>query len=134
MINRPQIIKGLLHTGLGHNSRASHHVDPTGAVPTVKTIVALLSPALSPGVLDDPVRHLLVEQRVLVLPEANNQHSVVDAWKESLLERMWECFTIRAAEELPWVGNTAFVELHGVRIQANRDWAVFEEPLKDGGL
>ena len=77
-------MKGL-QTGLGHNSRASHHVDPTGAVPTIQTIVAKLSPALSPGVLDDPVRHLLVEQRVLVLPKANNQHSVVNAWREILL-------------------------------------------------
>ena len=74
-------MKGL-QTGLGHNSRAGHHVDPTGAVSPVQTIVAKLSPALSPGVLDDPVRHLLVEQRVLVLPKANNQHSMVNAWRE----------------------------------------------------
>ena len=80
-------MKGL-QTGLGHNSRASHHVDPAGAVPAVQPVVSLLSPALSPGVLNDPVRHLLVEQRVLVLPEANNQHSMVNAWRESLLERM----------------------------------------------
>jgi len=70
------------HIELGDNSRASHHVDPTGAVPSEETVVALLSPALSPGVLDDPVWHLLVEQRVLMLPEANNQDSVVDTWRE----------------------------------------------------
>ena len=70
------------HNKLGDNSRTGHHVDPTGAVPSEQTVVALLSPALSPGVLDDPEWHLLVEQRVLVLPEANNQHSVVNAWKE----------------------------------------------------
>ena len=123
-----------LHKELGNNSRASHHVDPTGAVPSVQTVVALLSPALSPGVLDYPVWHLLVEQRVLVLPEANNQHSMVNAWRERLLEGRWEYITIRAAEELPRVRHTAFVELHCVRIQADRNWAVFEEPLKDGRL
>ena len=131
--SRPQIKKGL-QTGLGYDSRASHHVDPAGAVPAVQPVVSLLSPALSPGVLNDPVRHLLVEQRVLVLPEANNQHSMVNAWRESLLERMWKCFTISAAEELPRVGDTAFVELHCVCVQADRNRTIFEEPLKDGRL
>ena len=42
----------------------------------------------------------------------------------------WQFITIRAAEELPWVGYTAFVELHSVSVQADRDWAVLEEPLK----
>ena len=43
----------------------------------------------------------------------------------------WECITVRAAEELPRVRNTAFVELHRVCIQTDRNWAIFEEPLKD---
>ena len=42
----------------------------------------------------------------------------------------WQFITIRAAEELPGVGYAAFVELHGVCVQADRDWAVLEEPLK----
>ena len=75
------------HKKLGDNSRASHHVDPTGAVSSVQTIVALLSPSLSPGVLDDPVWHLLVEKRVLMFPEANNQHSVVNAWRGKVYQK-----------------------------------------------
>jgi len=55
-----------------------------------------------------------------MLPEANNQHSVVNA--------------ISAAEELPRVRNTAFVELHCVCIQANGNWTVFEEPLSHLGF
>ena len=70
-----------------------------------------------------------------MLPEANNQHSVVNAWKEGGFSgREMGIFTISAAEELPRVRNTAFVELHCIGIQADRNWAVFEEPLKDGRL
>ena len=53
---------------------------------------------------------------------------------EGLLEGRWDYITISAAEELPRVGDTAFVELHCVCVQADRNWAVFEEPLKDGRL
>ena len=71
-----------------------------------------------------------MEQRVLVLPKANDQHSMVNAWKKVTKEHFGQFITIRAAEELPRVGYTAFVELHGVCVQADRDWAVLEEPLK----
>ena len=54
--------------------------------------------------------------------------------REGLLEERWDYATISAAEELPRVRNTAFVELHCIGIQADRNWAVFEEPLKDGKL
>ena len=50
--------------------------------------------------------------------------------KKVTREHFWQFITIRAAEELPRVGYTAFVELHGVCVQADRDWAVLEEPLK----
>ena len=50
--------------------------------------------------------------------------------KKVTREHFGQFITIRAAEELPWVGYTAFVELHGVCVQADRDWAVLEEPLK----
>ena len=50
--------------------------------------------------------------------------------KKVTREHFGQFITIRTAEELPGVGNTAFVELHGVCVQADRDWAVLEEPLK----
>ena len=44
------------------------------------------------------------------------------------------CVTVGAAEELPGVTDTTLVELHSVCIQANRNWAIFEQPLKDERL
>ena len=43
-------------------------------------MIHLLSPASAPRVLDDPVGHLLVEERVLMLTKSNNQDAVIDAW------------------------------------------------------
>ena len=113
-----------------HSGGAGESVDATCSVSSEQSVVSLLPPARAPGVLDDPVGHLLVEQRVLVLPKANDQHSMVNAWKKVTREHFGQFITIRAAEELPRVGYTAFVELHSVCVQADRDWAILEEPLK----
>ena len=63
---------------LDYDGGAGHHVDPAGALAPEEPVVALLPPPRAPRVLDDPEGHLLVEQRVLVLTKADNQHSMVN--------------------------------------------------------
>ena len=50
-----------------HSGGAGESVDATGAVTSVQSVVALLSPAGTPAVLDQPVRHLLLKQREIIL-------------------------------------------------------------------
>ena len=99
---------------------AGERVDATGPVTPVQSVVALLAPALAPAVLDDPVRHLLLEQREVVLPEPHDEDAVVDP--------------VRAAEELEGVTDSSLVELHSIGIETDRDGAVLQEPLSHLGL
>ena len=74
-----------------------HLVDAAAAVAPVDPVVALLAPAGAPAVLDDPVGHVLLEERVVVDAEAHDQHAVVQA--------------LRVAQELPGVSHSAPVKL-----------------------
>ena len=80
-----------------HDGRGGHLVDAAAAVAPVDPVVALLAPRGAPAVLDDPVRHVLLEERVVVRAEADEEHPVVQA--------------VRVAQELPGVGHSAEVEL-----------------------
>lgn len=81
-----------------YDGRSCHLVDAATAVAPVDPVVALLAPPGAPAVLDDPVRHVLLEQRVVVDAEADDEHAVVQV--------------VRVAEELPRVSDTAPVKLH----------------------
>lgn len=83
--------------------RADHCGQTTRVVAAEHAIVALFAPGRTPRVLDDPVRHGFVEQRILGHAVAHNQYTVVD-----LLLR---------AQRLPRMRHAAAVELHAVCVK-----------------
>ena len=109
---------------LHHNCGAVEGVNTVNAAAAVgaveEAVIALLAPAWAPGVLDEPVGKLLVEQRVVVLPVAHDQHAVVHA--------------ARVAHELEGVAAAAAVELHRVGVEARADGAILQQPLPHLGL
>lgn len=63
---------------LGQHSRCSHFADAARIVATIDTIVALLSPARSPRVLNNPIGQGLVEVGVVGDAIADNQDAMIE--------------------------------------------------------